>query len=301
MANLKGLKGCGTALVTPFLSNGKVDEKTLASLVNWQIQEGIDFLVPCGTTGESPTLKHSEHLAVVEITAKTAAGRVPILAGAGGNDTAKVIDLIAEVKALGVDGILSVSPYYNKPTQEGIYQHFRALAESTDLPIIVYNVPGRTGSNILPDTLLRLAEIPNIAGTKEASGDISQIGEICARAPEGFRVFSGDDSLTLPIIALGGHGIISVASNEAPGMMSKFAAACLAGQWEEARNWNRRLYPLMKINFVESSPIPVKAALSMMGKIEEVYRLPLCKISDGARAKVAAVLSSLGLIPGTKG
>ena len=301
MATIEGLKGCGTALVTPFLPNGNVDEKTLAALVNWQIQEGINFLVPCGTTGESPTLQHSEHLAVVDITTKTAAGRVPILAGAGGNDTAKVIDLIAEVKALGVDGILSVSPYYNKPTQEGIFQHYRALAESTDLPIIIYNVPGRTGSNILPDTLLRLAEIPNIAGIKEASGDISQIGEICTRAPERFRIFSGDDSLTLPIIALGGHGIISVASNEAPGMMSKFAAACLDGRWEEARNWNRKLYPLMKTNFVESSPIPVKAALAMMGKIEEVYRLPLCKISEGARTKVAAVLSALGLIPGTKG
>jgi 4-hydroxy-tetrahydrodipicolinate synthase len=300
MGNLEGLKGCGTALITPFQSNGRVDEKALASLVGWQIQEGIHFLVPCGTTGENPTLKHDEHLAVVDIATRTAAGRVPILAGAGGNDTAKVIDLIAEVKKLGVDGILSVSPYYNKPTQEGIYQHYRALAESTDLPIIVYNVPGRTGSNILPETLLRLAEIPNIAGVKEASGDISQIGEICTRAPARFRIFSGDDSLTLPIIALGGHGIISVASNEAPGMMSKFTAACLEGRWEEARNWNRKLYPLMKINFVESSPIPVKAALSMMGKIQEVYRLPLVRISEGARTKVASVLSNLGLIPGAK-
>ena len=185
MKNLESLKGCGTALVTPFKSDGSLDEKALESLVNWQIQEGIHFLVPCGTTGESPTLKHEEHLAVVEITTKTAAGRVPILAGAGGNNTAKVIDMIADVKKLGVDGILSVSPYYNKPTQEGIYQHYRALAESTDLPIIVYNVPGRTGSNILPDTLLRLAEIPNIAGVKEASGDISQIGSICTRAPAG--------------------------------------------------------------------------------------------------------------------
>jgi 4-hydroxy-tetrahydrodipicolinate synthase len=301
MRNLDGLKGCGTALITPFLPNGNVDEKTLASLVNWQIQEGIHFLVPCGTTGESPTLKHDEHLTVVDITVRTTAGRVPVVAGAGGNDTAKIIGLIAELKKLGVDGILSVSPYYNKPTQEGIYQHFRALAESTDLPIIVYNVPGRTGSNILPETLLRLAEIPNIAGVKEASGDISQIGEICTRAPGRFRILSGDDSLTLPLIALGGHGIISVASNEAPGMMAKFAAACLEGRWEEARNWNRKLYPLMKINFVESSPIPVKAALAMMGKIQEVYRLPLVKISDGARAKVAAVLSGLGLISGAKG
>lgn len=296
MGTLEGLKGVGTALITPFLPDGKVDEKTLASFVNWQIQEGVHFLIPCGTTGESPALDHDEHLAVVDITTRTAAGRVPILAGAGGNNTAKVISLIAELRKLGVNGILSVSPYYNKPTQEGIYQHYRALAESTDLPIIVYNVPGRTGSNILPETLLRLSEIPNIAGVKEASGDISQIGEICTRVPKRFRVFSGDDSLTLPVIALGGHGIISVASNEAPGMMSKFAAACLDGRWEEAREWNRKLYPLMKINFVESSPIPVKAALAMMGKIQEVYRLPLNKISDGARAKVASVISGLGLI-----
>jgi 4-hydroxy-tetrahydrodipicolinate synthase len=296
MGTLDKFQGCGTALVTPFLPNGEVDKKSLISLINWQIEEGIHFLVPCGTTGESPTLAHDEHLAVVDITVRTAAGRVPILAGAGGCDTAKIISMIAELKKLGVDGILSVSPYYNKPTQEGIYQHFRALAESTDLPIIVYNVPGRTGSNILPDTLVRLAEIPNIAGVKEASGDISQIGEICTKAPGRFRILSGDDSLTLPVIALGGHGIISVASNEAPGLMSRFAAACLKGSWEEARELNRILYPLMKINFVESSPIPVKAALAMMGKIQEVYRLPLCRISDGARAKVAAVLSDLGLI-----
>jgi 4-hydroxy-tetrahydrodipicolinate synthase len=296
MSNLEGLRGCGTALITPFLSNGKVDEKALASLVSWQIQEGIHFLVPCGTTGESPTLKHDEHLAVVDITARISAGQVPVIAGAGGNDTSKIIPLIAELKKLGVDGILSVSPYYNKPTQEGLYQHFRAIAESTDLPIIVYNVPGRTGVNILPETLLRLAEIPNIAGVKEASGDISQIGEICTKAPAGFLILSGDDSLTLPVIALGGHGIISVASNEAPGMMAKFAAACLDGRWDEARDWNRKLYPLMKINFVETSPIPVKAALFMMGKIQEVYRLPLVKISEGARQKVASVLSSLGLV-----
>jgi 4-hydroxy-tetrahydrodipicolinate synthase len=300
MDTLEGLQGVGTALVTPFLADGRVDEKALASLVNWQIREGVHFLVPCGTTGESPTLKHKEHLAVVEITTRTAAGRVPVIAGAGGNDTAKLIGLIAELKKLGVDGILSVSPYYNKPTQEGIYQHYHALAESTDLPIIVYNVPGRTGTNILPDTLLRLSAVPNIAGVKEASGDISQIGEICTRAPGRFRIFSGDDSLTLPLVALGGHGIISVASNEVPGMMSKFAAACLEGRWEEARDWNRRLYPLMKVNFVESNPIPVKAALALMGKIQEVYRLPLVKISDGGRAKVASVLSSLGLIPSGK-
>lgn len=301
MGTLEKLQGVGTALITPFLSNGKIDEKTLEAFVKWQIDEGVHFLIPCGTTGESPALNHDEHLRVVEITARAAEGRVPVIAGAGGNNTAKVVALIAELRKLGVDGILSVSPYYNKPTQEGIYQHYRALAESTDLPIIVYNVPGRTGSNVLPDTLIRLAEVPNIAGVKEASGDISQIGEICTRAPKHFRIFSGDDSLTLPVIALGGHGIISVASNEAPGMMSKFAAACLEGRWEDARNFNRVLYPLMKVNFVESSPIPVKAALAMMGKIQEVYRLPLVKISDTARAKVASVLSGINLIPGDKG
>ena len=274
MGKLERLQGCGTALITPFLPNGGIDEKALVEFINWQIDEGIDFLVPCGTTGESPTLTHDEHLAIVETTVRTAAGRVPVIAGAGGNDTAKIIKIAAELRRFGVDGILSVSPYYNKPTQEGIFQHYRALAESADLPVIVYNVPGRTGSNILPDTLLRLAEIPNIEGVKEASGDISQIGEICTRAPGRFRIFSGDDSLTLPTIALGGHGIISVASNEVPRMMSQFAHACLDGRWEEARSLNRKLYPLMKINFIESNPIPVKAALAMMGKIQEVYRLP---------------------------
>ena len=213
MANIEGLKGCGTALVTPFTANGSVDEKTLESLVNWQIQEGIHFLVPCGTTGESPTLSHDEHLAVVRTTLRTAAGRVPVIAGAGGNNTAKVIELAKELKKLGVDAILSVAPYYNKPTQEGIYQHFRAIAESGGLPVIVYNIPGRSGINILPDTILRLAELPNAIGVKEASGDISQIGEICSRVPARFHVFSGDDSLTLPVVALGGHGVISTTSN----------------------------------------------------------------------------------------
>ena len=294
----KIFQGCGTALVTPFQTDGAVDEKTLAAHVNWQIEEGVNFLVPCGTTGESPTLGHDEYLHVAETVARTANGRVPILAGAGGNDTAKVIALATELKSLGVDGILSVSPYYNKPSQEGIYRHYRAIAESIDLPIIIYNVPGRTGSNVTPDTLMRLSEIPNIAGVKEASGDISQIGEICTRAPEDFTVLSGDDALTLPTIALGGCGVISVAANEVPGMMAKFTAACLENRWDEAREWNRKLYPLMKANFVEANPVPVKAALAMMGKINEVYRLPLTQISESARAKVAAVLNALGLIGG---
>jgi len=295
MDNTK-FQGCGTALVTPFQANGAIDEKNLAALVNWQIDEGIHFLVPCGTTGENPTLDLDEYLHVVETVVKTANGRVPILAGAGGNDTAKVIALAAKMKTLGVDGLLSVSPYYNKPSQEGIYRHFRAIAESTDLPIIVYNVPGRTGSNVTPDTLMRLSEIPNIAGVKEACGDIAQIGEICVRAPETFAVLSGDDLLTLPIIAHGGRGVISVAANEVPGMMSKFTTACLENRLEEAREWNRKLYPLMKINFVEANPVPVKAALALMGKINEVYRLPLTQISEGARVKVAAILNELGLI-----
>jgi 4-hydroxy-tetrahydrodipicolinate synthase len=294
---LENLKGCGTALVTPFRSDGRVDEEALASLVEWQVQAGIHFLVPCGTTGESVTLDHDEYLAVVRITVETAAARVPVVAGAGGNNTAKITGMIAELEKLGVDAILSVSPYYNKPTQEGIYQHFREIERASCLPIIVYNVPGRTGSNILPETLLRLAELPNIVGVKEASGDIAQIGEICTRAPDTFRVFSGDDALTLPVIALGGVGVISVASNEVPGMMAEFVSACLEGRREEARSWNRRLYPLMRVNFIESSPIPVKAALAMMGKIHEAYRLPLVKISDGARQKLAAVLKGLGLVP----
>lgn len=296
MQGLKDLKGCGTALVTPFLPDGSLDRDGLSSLVEWQISEGIHFLVPCGTTGESVTLAHDEYLAVAGIAVQTARGRVPVVAGAGGNNTAKVIELIGDLSKLGVDGILSVSPYYNKPTQEGIYQHFRAIAESTDLPIIVYNVPGRTGSNIVPDTLLRLAEIPNIRGVKEASGDISQVGDICTRAPADFCILSGDDSLTLPLIALGGHGVISVASNEVPGMMSKLVDACLGGRWEEARSWNKKLYPLMKVNFIESNPIPVKAAMAMMGKIHEAYRLPLVKISEGGRAKLSAVISKLGLL-----
>ncbi len=293
MANIEGLRGCGTALVTPFTANGSVDEKTLESLVNWQIQEGIHFLVPCGTTGESPTLDHDEHLAVVRTTVRTAAGRVPVIAGAGGNNTAKVVELAMELKKLGVDGILSVAPYYNKPTQEGIYQHFRAIAESGGLPVIVYNIPGRSGINILPDTLMRLTELPNIAGVKEASGDISQIGEICNRAPARFHVFSGDDSLTLPVVALGGHGVISTTSNQIPGMMAKFTMACLERKLDEARNWNRKLYPLMKANFLETNPIPVKAGLAMMGKIQEIYRLPMVKMSEGPRAKLNTVLMSL--------
>jgi 4-hydroxy-tetrahydrodipicolinate synthase len=297
MDTMEAIAGCGTALVTPFQPNGSLDEAALRSLVEWQIGEGIGFLVPCGSTGESPALDHEEYLRVVGITVDVTDRRVPVVAGAGGNNTAKVMALIRDAERLGADGILSVSPYYNRPTQEGIFEHFRAIAGCTKLPIIVYNVPGRTGSNILPDTILKMAEIPNILGVKEASGDISQIGEICTRAPAGFHVFSGDDALTLPVMALGGRGVISVASNEIPKMMSNFANSCLCGRWDVAREWNRRLYPLMRANFLETNPIPVKAALAMMGRISEGCRLPLVKLSDAARGKLAAILSSLDLLP----
>ncbi len=297
MNKTEEIQGCGTALVTPFRPDGSLDTRALEALVDWQIREGVHFIVPCGSTGESATLAPEEYMRVVEVTVKTAARRVPVVAGAGGNNTARIAALIKDVERYGVDGILSVSPYYNKPTQEGIYRHYQALADSTKLPIIVYNVPGRTGSNIIPDTLLRLSEIPNIIGVKEASGDISQIGEICTRAPARFRILAGDDALTLPVIALGGHGVISVVSNEVPGLMASLVSLCQEGRWDEARALNRKLYPLMKANFVETNPIPVKAALAMMGKISESYRLPLVKISEPARGRLAAAMRELDLLP----
>jgi 4-hydroxy-tetrahydrodipicolinate synthase len=296
MSDLSNLKGCGTALVTPFNDDLSVDEGALRRFVEFQISKGIDFLVPCGTTGESPTLSDAEHRRVVEIVKEEARGRVPVIAGAGGNDTAHVIKLARECERLGVDGLLSVTPYYNKPTQEGLYQHFKAIAEATSLPIILYNVPPRTNVNILPDTIVRLAGIPNIIGVKEASGDISQIAEIITRVPAGFKVLSGDDSMTLPLIAVGGVGLISVASNEAPAKLTALTRACLDNNWDEARRLNRELFPLMKANFIETSPGPVKAALAMMGKIKEVYRLPLVPVKPETREKLRAVLVDLKLI-----
>jgi len=297
MSRTEAIRGCGTALVTPFRPDGSLDRDALAELISWQIQEGIDFLVPCGTTGECPTLTREEYLDVIRVTVAAAAGRVPVVAGAGGNNTNHVIELAMLLENEGVDAILSVAPYYNRPTQEGLYAHFHAIAKAARVPVILYNVPSRTGCNIQPDTQLRLAEIPGILGVKEASGDISQVADICNRAPEGFRVFSGDDALTLPIIALGGCGMISVVANEVPGMTAKFCRACLEGRWEDARVRNRRLYPLIKANFIETNPIPVKAALAMMGKISEVYRLPLIKMGDIARARLAGVLSDFQLVP----
>ena len=296
MWNLRDLRGCGTALVTPFRSKGELEEAALRRLVSYQLQEGIDFLVPCGTTGESPTLGHEEYLRVISLVVKEAGGKVPVVAGAGGNCTRKVIDLIQAIQPLEVDGILSVSPYYNKPPQEGLYRHFRAIAESTDLPIILYNVPGRTSSNIAPETVVRLSKIPNIVGIKEASGNLAQVSEIVRNAGPDFRVLSGDDALTLPLIGVGGVGVISVAANEAPGPMSKLVRLALENRWDEARKLNAHLLPLMQANFIETSPIPVKAALAMMGLIKEVYRLPLVPMKADNRARLEKVLYDTSLL-----
>jgi 4-hydroxy-tetrahydrodipicolinate synthase len=297
MSGLSNLRGCGTALVTPFRRDEMIDERALRSFVEFQVSEGIDFLVPCGTTGESATMTGEEQTEVVRIVVETAAGRVPVVAGAGGNNTRHVIETVHRFERLGVNGILSVSPYYNKPTQEGVYQHFKAVAASTDLPIIVYNVPPRTSVNMTPDTIVRLSEIPNVVGVKEASGDISQIGEIASRVSSHFKIFSGDDAITLPVVALGGAGLISVASNEVPRLMAEFTRAALDEKLAEARRLHRLLFPLMKGNFIETSPGPVKAALAMMGKMEEVLRLPLVPVQQATREKLRVILAALELVP----
>jgi len=288
--------GTGTALVTPFHRDGSLDEPTLRKLVKRQLAAGIDFLVPCGTTGESPTLTHEEHLRVVEITVEEAHGRVPVLAGAGGYNTAEVISLAKELAALGVDGLLSVTPYYNKPTQEGLYQHFKAIANATALPIILYSVQGRTGINIEPATVARLAQIGNIVGIKEASGNISQMAAILNQVPDDFLVLSGDDAITLPLIALGGRGVISVVSNEIPAQMSAMVHLALGGQFEDARKLHRRYHPLMEINFIESNPGPVKAAMAEMGLLEPSWRLPLVAPQPANQARIHNVLESLALL-----
>ena len=289
------LRGCATALVTPFTKSGAVDEERMRALIKYQMNNGVRLLVPCGTTGENPTLTIAEQRRVVEILADEANGRVPILAGAGGYDTKEVIHLAAEMKAAGAQGLLSVTPYYNKPSQEGLYQHYRAIAESTPLPIVVYNVPGRTSVNIEVSTLVRLAAIRNIVGVKEASGNMTQICEICRAVPSGFLVLSGDDALTLPLMAVGGRGIISVASNEIPGEMVRMVEAAERGDFAAARAVHARILPLMQINFVEANPIPVKAAMAAMGLLEEVYRLPMVSPSPESKQKIAAVLKELGL------
>jgi 4-hydroxy-tetrahydrodipicolinate synthase len=292
----RGFVGCGTALVTPFRKDLSLDEETLRKLVKRQIDAGINFLVPCGTTGESPTLSHEEHLRVVAITIEEAKGKVPVLAGAGGYDTRHVIEIVRACEKLGADGILSVTPYYNKPTQEGLYHHFKAIAEATSLPVILYNVPPRTNVNIDPATVRRLSEIENIIGVKEASGSISQITQVIQQVPEDFLVLSGDDALTLPVTAMGGRGIISVASNVIPAEMTRLAQLCLAGNFKEARAMQRKWLPLLDVNFIETNPTPVKAAMAEMGLLEPVFRLPLVPPRSENLAKIRVVLESLALL-----
>jgi 4-hydroxy-tetrahydrodipicolinate synthase len=288
--------GCGTALVTPFRKDLSLDEPALRRLVRRQIEGGINFLVPCGTTGESPTLTHAEHLRVIEITLEEAKGKVPVVGGAGGYNTAEVIELAKELRHLGVDGILSVTPYYNKPTQEGLYQHFKAIGNAVPLPIVVYSVQGRTGCNVEPATMKRLAEVDNIVGIKEASGNIGQMAQVAHQVPERIDILCGDDAITIPLIALGGRGVISVVSNQIPAEMTKLTQLAMAGDFAGARALQRRWLPLMEVNFVESNPIPAKAAMAMMGLIEPAWRLPLCAPAETSRSKIEAVLQSCGLL-----
>ena len=289
--------GCGTALITPFDEKGRIDFGALERLVDWQIEEGIDFLVPCGTTGESATLSGSERKAVTAAVVKTANGRVPVLAGAGGNHTAKAVFWARDAAAAGANGILSVSPMYNKPTADGLFRHFSAIAEATELPLVLYNVPGRTGSDLDVDTILRLAQIPRVVGLKEASPNFAKIVRLMASVPEGFTVLSGEDGTALALFALGGRGVISVASNEIPGPMSTLVRAALSGDWDTARELQRRWLPLMEMNFWESSPSPVKAALAMMKKCGETLRLPLAPVREETRRKIQSMLASYKLLP----
>jgi 4-hydroxy-tetrahydrodipicolinate synthase len=286
-------QGCGTALITPFKRDLSLDEATLRKLVRRQIQAGIHFLVPCGTTGESPTLSREEHLRVVQITVEEANGKVPVVAGAGGYNTAEVIDLAKALDALGVDGLLSVTPYYNKPTQEGLVQHYRALAKATKKPILVYSVQGRTGVNVEPFTLYRLSEIRNIVGVKEASGNMAQIARVIHEVPANFAVLSGDDSTTIPLMALGGQGLISVAANQIPGPMSRLVQACLDNNYPAARAIQRQYLPLMEMNFLESNPIPVKASMALLGLCKPVWRLPLTPPAPHTFDKIHSIMGTM--------
>ena len=291
------LRGCGTALVTPFRADGAIDEHALRSLVEWQIASGVHFLVPCGTTGETPTLSHDEWLRVIDITSEVAHGRVPIVAGATSNSTREAVDRAKTVASRrGVGAILTASPYYNKPTQEGQYQHFKAIAEAVDKPIVLYNVPGRTAANIEPATLARLANIHNIVAVKEASGSMTQIAEALNVVPDEFAVLSGDDAVTLPIISLGGRGIISVASNVIPAQIAQMTQAALDDDWPRARALHRKYLPLMQALFIESNPMPAKCLLAMMGRIEENYRLPMVRVKPETRARLEKIAAELGLL-----
>src|SRR3984885_15625368 len=293
------LMGCGTALVTPFRRDGAIDEPALQSLVNWQIENGINFLIPCGTTGEAATLSEVEWLRVIEIVVETAAGRVPVFAGCTHNATHEAVARVKKLhRVRGLTGVLTANPYYNRPGQEGQYHHFRAIAEATDLPVLLYNIPGRTGANLEPATVLRLAELKNVIGIKESSGNIAQITELITTAPTGFKVFAGDDSVALPVIALGGAGLVSVASNVIPGQMSRMVRAALDNDWATARRINREFFRLMQAHFWEASPAPVKAVLAMIGRGEDVLRLPMVPVTDDTRRKLERIVGVLGLLVG---
>jgi 4-hydroxy-tetrahydrodipicolinate synthase len=287
--------GAFTALVTPF-KDGEIDEEALRRLIEFQVDNGIDGLVPCGTTGESATLSHEEHNRIIDIAIETAKGRVPVIAGTGSNSTVETLTLTKHAKEAGADAALLISPYYNKPSQEGIYEHYRRVAEEVDLPLIVYNVPSRTALNMLPETVARLSEIKNIAGIKEATGDMAQVSEVIERSRQGFCVLSGDDFTTLPLLSLGGRGVISVISNLVPGEMAEMCRLFLSGKPEEARRVHFRLQGLARAMFIETNPVPVKTALSMMGMIEEEFRLPLVGMKEGNRRKLKEALDSQGLI-----
>src|SRR5271170_322298 len=292
------LSGCGTALVTPFRGDGSLDEETLSELVEWQIDCGIRFLVACGTTAETPTLNHEEWLRVIALVTETAAGRVPVLAGCTHNATLEAVARAAEAASVpGVSGILTANPFYNKPGQEGQYRHFRAIAEAVPCPVVLYNIPSRTGTNLEPATILRLAEdVHNIQGVKESSGNLQQIAELIHLLPQGFSVLAGDDVMALPVIALGGAGLVSVASNEVPAEMTRLVAAALAGDWATARALNRRCFRLITANFWESSPGPAKSAKAMMGRLKENYRLPMVPVTAATRQKLQALAKELGLL-----
>lgn len=300
--NIEWLRGAATALVTPFTSSGAIDEERLQGLIQYQLNGGVRLLVPCGTTGESATMTEAEDQRVIKLTVEAARGRAHVIAGTGSNATASAIEWSTTARDLGVDAVLVVAPYYNKPTQEGLFVHFRAVADAVKgLPVVIYNVPGRTGLNISAATTLRLAhEVENIVGIKEASGDLAQIMAILRGRPENFRVMSGDDAVTLPLIALGAEGLISVASNEAPAFISQMVELALAGDWQEARALHYKLLPLMEANFIESSPGPVKAALALMGLIDENFRLPLVPVQETTRARMQKLLLELGLMKEAK-
>ncbi|MDQ3667853.1 MAG: 4-hydroxy-tetrahydrodipicolinate synthase [Acidobacteriota bacterium] len=300
--NVEWLRGAATALVTPFTGSGAIDEERFHALIEYQLASGVRLLVPCGTTGESATMTEAEDQRVIKLTVDAVQGRARVIAGTGSNATASAIEWSTAARDLGVDAVLVVAPYYNKPTQEGLYAHFRSVAEAVNhLPVVIYNVPGRTGCNIAAATTLRLAhEVENIVAIKEASGDLAQIMAILRGRPEHFRVLSGDDAVTLPLIALGAEGLISVASNEAPAFISRMVDLALAGDWREARALHYKLLPLMEANFIESSPGPVKAALALMGVIEENFRLPLVPVQEATRARMRTLLLELGLMKDAK-